>query len=41
MNDQAAQGDVIVVASGTPHVDVHKVWDCAEGSRVMLEVGYS
>ena len=29
-----------MVASGTPHVDVHKLWDPA-GGRCLMEVGFS
>jgi 3D-(3,5/4)-trihydroxycyclohexane-1,2-dione acylhydrolase (decyclizing) len=34
-------GDTLVVASGTPHVDVHKVWDTGQGAEVQMEVGFS
>jgi len=30
-----------VVASGTPHVDVHKAWDPGRGARCLMEVGFS
>ena len=33
--------DALVVASGTPHVDVHKLWDCSSGASVFMEVGFS
>jgi 3D-(3,5/4)-trihydroxycyclohexane-1,2-dione acylhydrolase (decyclizing) len=41
LNQTAQPGDSLVVASGTPHVDVHKLWDCSTGSRVFMEVGFS
>ena len=28
-------------ASGTPHVDVHKLWDPERGERCLMEVGFS
>lgn len=40
LNDQVGDGDAVVVASGTPHVDIHKLWDCSRG-RVFMEVGFS
>ena len=33
--------DFLVVASGTPHSDVTKLWDPEGAARVLLEVGYS
>ena len=41
LNAAAGAGDTLVVASGTPHVDVHKAWDTREGALVQMEVGYS
>lgn len=41
LNIAARSGDTLIVASGTPHVDVHKVWDTAQGARVQMEVGFS
>jgi 3D-(3,5/4)-trihydroxycyclohexane-1,2-dione acylhydrolase (decyclizing) len=41
LNEYSGPEDVLVVASGTPHVDVHKLWDTSRGTRVMMEVGFS
>jgi 3D-(3,5/4)-trihydroxycyclohexane-1,2-dione acylhydrolase (decyclizing) len=41
LNRAAGARDWLVVASGTPHVDVHKLWDPARGERCLMEVGYS
>jgi 3D-(3,5/4)-trihydroxycyclohexane-1,2-dione acylhydrolase (decyclizing) len=41
LNDAAGPGDWLVVASGTPHVDVHKLWSPARGGRCLMEVGFS
>jgi 3D-(3,5/4)-trihydroxycyclohexane-1,2-dione acylhydrolase (decyclizing) len=41
LNRQMAPHDHLVVASGTPHVDVHKLWDATRGGRVHMEVGFS
>jgi 3D-(3,5/4)-trihydroxycyclohexane-1,2-dione acylhydrolase (decyclizing) len=41
LNAQATAEDALVVASGTPHVDVHKLWDTRVGTRVLMEVGFS
>jgi 3D-(3,5/4)-trihydroxycyclohexane-1,2-dione acylhydrolase (decyclizing) len=41
LNEQAGPGDWLVVASGTPHVDVHKLWDPSGGARCLMEVGFS
>jgi 3D-(3,5/4)-trihydroxycyclohexane-1,2-dione acylhydrolase (decyclizing) len=41
LNRHAGADDAVVVASGTPHVDVHKLWDSRGGTRVFMEVGYS
>jgi 3D-(3,5/4)-trihydroxycyclohexane-1,2-dione acylhydrolase (decyclizing) len=41
LNQAAGQGDTLVVASGTPHVDVHKLWDTRSGADVQMEVGFS
>ncbi len=41
LNRHAGPSDSLVVASGTPHVDVHKLWDSSAGTKVMMEVGFS
>ena len=41
LNRHARAGDSLIVASGTPHVDIHKLWDSAAGTRVFMEVGFS
>jgi 3D-(3,5/4)-trihydroxycyclohexane-1,2-dione acylhydrolase (decyclizing) len=41
LNSVAGPGDWLVVASGTPHVDVHKLWDAGRGGRCLMEVGFS
>jgi len=41
LNRACRAGDHLVVASGTPHVDVHKIWDCTYGGRCYMEVGFS
>jgi 3D-(3,5/4)-trihydroxycyclohexane-1,2-dione acylhydrolase (decyclizing) len=41
LNADVRAGDTLVVASGTPHVDVHKAWDTSQGARVQMEVGFS
>jgi 3D-(3,5/4)-trihydroxycyclohexane-1,2-dione acylhydrolase (decyclizing) len=41
LNDAAGPRDWLVVASGTPHVDVHKLWDTGRGDRCLMEVGFS
>ncbi|HEV7941433.1 MAG TPA: 3D-(3,5/4)-trihydroxycyclohexane-1,2-dione acylhydrolase (decyclizing) [Solirubrobacteraceae bacterium] len=41
LNEQAQADDVLVVAAGTPHVDVHKLWDTSRASEVLMEVGFS
>lgn len=41
LNQTIAAEDVLVVASGTPHVDVHKIWDANRCARVLMEVGFS
>lgn len=41
LNRQAQPEDVLVVASGTPHVDVHKLWETDRTSNVLMEVGFS
>jgi 3D-(3,5/4)-trihydroxycyclohexane-1,2-dione acylhydrolase (decyclizing) len=41
LNDATTPQDVLVVASGTPHGDVQKLWDAGRGARVLLEVGFS
>jgi 3D-(3,5/4)-trihydroxycyclohexane-1,2-dione acylhydrolase (decyclizing) len=41
LNEHAQPQDVLVVASGTPHVDIHKLWDSTCGATVLMEVGFS
>jgi 3D-(3,5/4)-trihydroxycyclohexane-1,2-dione acylhydrolase (decyclizing) len=41
LNDAAGPRDWLVVASGTPHVDVHKLWDPGGSGRCLMEVGFS
>jgi 3D-(3,5/4)-trihydroxycyclohexane-1,2-dione acylhydrolase (decyclizing) len=41
LNEAAKPRDWLVVASGTPHVDVHKLWDSGRGERCLMEVGFS
>jgi 3D-(3,5/4)-trihydroxycyclohexane-1,2-dione acylhydrolase (decyclizing) len=41
LNGAAEPGDWLVVASGTPHVDVHKLWETRDGVRCLMEVGFS
>ena len=41
LNEGAGPRDWLVVASGTPHVDIHKLWDAARGGRCLMEVGFS
>jgi 3D-(3,5/4)-trihydroxycyclohexane-1,2-dione acylhydrolase (decyclizing) len=41
LNESAGPRDWLVVASGTPHVDVHKLWDSGRGERCLMEVGFS
>ena len=41
LNDAAGPDDRLVVASGTPHVDVHKLWDATGSARCLMEVGFS
>jgi 3D-(3,5/4)-trihydroxycyclohexane-1,2-dione acylhydrolase (decyclizing) len=41
LNRAAGLGDWLVVASGTPHVDVHKLWSSGRGERCLMEVGFS
>ena len=41
LNAAAGPDDRLVVASGTPHVDVHKAWDAAGSGRCLMEVGFS
>ena len=31
LNEHPTPEDTLVVASGTPHVDVHKLWDASTG----------
>ncbi len=41
LNEAAGPEDRLVVASGTPHVDVHKLWDASGSGRCLMEVGFS
>jgi 3D-(3,5/4)-trihydroxycyclohexane-1,2-dione acylhydrolase (decyclizing) len=41
LNELSRSEDWLVVASGTPHVDVHKLWDPEGSARCLMEVGFS
>jgi 3D-(3,5/4)-trihydroxycyclohexane-1,2-dione acylhydrolase (decyclizing) len=41
LNETATPEDRLVVASGTPHVDVHKLWETAGSAPCLMEVGFS
>jgi 3D-(3,5/4)-trihydroxycyclohexane-1,2-dione acylhydrolase (decyclizing) len=41
LNESATPDDRLVVASGTPHVDVHKLWEPSESAPALMEVGFS
>jgi 3D-(3,5/4)-trihydroxycyclohexane-1,2-dione acylhydrolase (decyclizing) len=41
LNEASTADDWLVVASGTPHVDVHKLWSASGGARCLMEVGFS
>ena len=41
LNATTGSSDSLVVASGTPHVDIHKLWDTSVGTRIFMEVGFS
>jgi 3D-(3,5/4)-trihydroxycyclohexane-1,2-dione acylhydrolase (decyclizing) len=41
LNAASQPEDWLVVASGTPHVDAHKLWDPSTGARCLMEVGFS
>ncbi|HEV7844749.1 MAG TPA: thiamine pyrophosphate-dependent enzyme, partial [Thermoleophilaceae bacterium] len=41
LNELTSPDDRLVVASGTPHVDVHKLWDPAGSAPCLMEVGFS
>jgi 3D-(3,5/4)-trihydroxycyclohexane-1,2-dione acylhydrolase (decyclizing) len=41
LNERAGANDWLIVASGTPHVDVHKLWEPSGGTRCLMEVGFS
>ena len=41
LNEATTPEDWLIVASGTPHVDVHKLWDASTGARCLMEVGFS
>ena len=41
LNEDAGPDDRLIVASGTPHVDVHKLWEATGSARCHMEVGFS
>ncbi len=41
LNESAGPDDRLVVAAGTPHVDVHKLWEATGSARCQMEVGFS
>jgi 3D-(3,5/4)-trihydroxycyclohexane-1,2-dione acylhydrolase (decyclizing) len=41
LNEGSRAEDWLVVASGTPHVDIHKLWNAPAGTRCLMEVGFS
>jgi 3D-(3,5/4)-trihydroxycyclohexane-1,2-dione acylhydrolase (decyclizing) len=41
LNQRLGSSDSLIVASGTPHVDIHKLWDAGTGTRIFMEVGFS
>ena len=41
LNETVRPADWLVVASGTPHVDVHKLWSSDGGGHCLMEVGFS
>jgi 3D-(3,5/4)-trihydroxycyclohexane-1,2-dione acylhydrolase (decyclizing) len=41
LNEESHADDWLVVASGTPHVDVHKLWRPDASARCVMEVGFS
>ena len=41
LNESVGPRDWLIVSSGTPHVDVHKLWDPERGERCLMEVGFS
>jgi 3D-(3,5/4)-trihydroxycyclohexane-1,2-dione acylhydrolase (decyclizing) len=41
LNDHTRSGDVVVTAAGTPPADVHRMWDCSNGSECHIEFGFS
>ncbi len=41
LNERTRAGDAIVTAAGTPPADVHRMWDCANGSECHIEFGFS
>src|SRR5215210_7869731 len=41
LNEESTASDWLVVASGTPHVDVHKLWSSSTAARCLMEVGFS
>jgi 3D-(3,5/4)-trihydroxycyclohexane-1,2-dione acylhydrolase (decyclizing) len=41
LNELSTRGDRLVVAAGTPHVDVHKLWETSGSAPCLMEVGFS
>jgi 3D-(3,5/4)-trihydroxycyclohexane-1,2-dione acylhydrolase (decyclizing) len=41
LNESVGPRDWLIVSSGTPHVDVHKLWNAQRGERCLMEVGFS
>jgi 3D-(3,5/4)-trihydroxycyclohexane-1,2-dione acylhydrolase (decyclizing) len=41
LNRQAADGDTVVAAAGSPPGDLLQMWDCSGGRHAHLEFGYS
>jgi 3D-(3,5/4)-trihydroxycyclohexane-1,2-dione acylhydrolase (decyclizing) len=41
LNESVGPRDWLIVATGTPHVDVHKLWNPERGERCLMEVGFS
>jgi 3D-(3,5/4)-trihydroxycyclohexane-1,2-dione acylhydrolase (decyclizing) len=41
LNEATSPDDRLVVASGTPHVDIHKLWEVPGSAVAHMEVGFS
>jgi 3D-(3,5/4)-trihydroxycyclohexane-1,2-dione acylhydrolase (decyclizing) len=41
LNDESKAGDTVVVASGSPPADFHKLWNANRGAACHIEFGYS